>query len=497
MRSSRRFLSLAGLLVAAAPLSAQQSWVQNPANGKWYGLTPALDWPAADAQARAWGGQLATVRSAGENQWIYEQFCQDSVGGVWLGLNDRAVNGVFVWSSGETSTFQAWDEANQHNTALEESCVHLQGAHHEERFRGRWNDLPPGGGWLGGLPGVVEFADNPDTDADGLIDVEEARYGAVVGKADTDGDGLTDGEEVHFFPNYDAIWEIGWRDSAQFDSVLPGPAMWSTQGKLMGFYPALVEGAPLHLDPANPDTDGDGLTDGQECGRQADGSPSVEPFANLTNPRIADSDFDGLLDGEEDRNGNGVQDEGETSATLADSDGDGLPDGLERAHRDWDRDPASQTDPNLADSDGGGLPDGVEDTNGDGAVQLGETDPLDPNDDRVHAHLRPNATGLHLCVHGLRRGAELRVLACPPGQVDEAARAASGNPLETGLGVALELTGTPILVWQGLAHGESLHLDLRGIAPGEALEVQIVEVFANGPTRSSPALRHSPTAARR
>jgi hypothetical protein len=63
-------------------------------------------------------------------------------------------------------------------------------------------------------------------------------------------------------------------------------------------------------DPDNPDTDNDGLNDGQE----------VNQFG--TNPKQQDSDGDTLLDGEE------VNEHG-TSPTNPDTDGDGVTDGVE------------------------------------------------------------------------------------------------------------------------------------------------------------------------
>jgi MYXO-CTERM domain-containing protein len=91
-----------------------------------------------------------------------------------------------------------------------------------------------------------------------------------------------------------------------------------------------------------------------------------------------DPDGDGLGDDEEDLNGNGVVDEGETDPNEADTDGDGLDDGLERrAER--------PTDPTRADTDGDGLPDGIEDTNANGRTDEGETDPTlaDTDGDRL------------------------------------------------------------------------------------------------------------------
>lgn len=71
----------------------------------------------------------------------------------------------------------------------------------------------------------------------------------------------------------------------------------------------------LGTDPNNPDTDGDGIWDG------------VEVFIGKYNPLSADTDEDGLPDGLEDKNRNGRQDAGETSARNPDTDRDGLCDG--------------------------------------------------------------------------------------------------------------------------------------------------------------------------
>ena len=125
----------------------------------------------------------------------------------------------------------------------------------------------------------------------------------------------------------------------------------------------------MGTDPNNPDSDGDGLTDGDEV--------------NLyhTNPLKADSDGDGLKDGDEvkryktdpnkaDTDGDGLKDGEEvlkytTDPLKADTDGDGLKDGEEvNQHK---------TDPLKADTDGGSVNDGTEVAN--------HTNPLDPGDD--------------------------------------------------------------------------------------------------------------------
>ncbi len=117
-----------------------------------------------------------------------------------------------------------------------------------------------------------------------------------------------------------------------------------------------------------------------------------------------DSDMDGVPDENEDKNGNGVVDDGETDPQNPDTDGDGYCDGdavvvgvCEQGGEDLDgdgevdpgeSDPLDPCDPDdntpacLAyDGDGDGVPDVNEDKNGNGVVDDGETDPNNPDTD--------------------------------------------------------------------------------------------------------------------
>jgi hypothetical protein len=97
-----------------------------------------------------------------------------------------------------------------------------------------------------------------------------------------------------------------------------------------------VQEARVGTDPANPDTDDDGLGDGDE-------------LINIgTNPLVMDTDDDLLYDG-----GEIVYD---TDPLNPDTDGDGIGDGAEVY--------IYETDPADADTDGDGTPDGVEINNG-------------------------------------------------------------------------------------------------------------------------------------
>ncbi|MDF7825018.1 SUMF1/EgtB/PvdO family nonheme iron enzyme [Pontiellaceae bacterium B12227] len=120
------------------------------------------------------------------------------------------------------------------------------------------------------LSNVDEFGlgtnpDNPDSDADGLMDgVEVNTYGTDPLDADSDDDGLSDGAEVN-------THGTGPLDSDSDDDGLSDGAEVNTHG----------------TDPLDADSDDDGLSDGEE----------IETYS--TNPLNADTDGDSFGDGQE------------------------------------------------------------------------------------------------------------------------------------------------------------------------------------------------------
>ena len=106
------------------------------------------------------------------------------------------------------------------------------------------------------------------------------------------------------------------------------------------------------------------------CGNAADGLGSTGDFIECPTFTITpvagplDSDMDGLSNLEEMMIG--------TNPNDPDTDGDGLLDGQEVN--------TTLTNPLEADTDGDGCDDGDEDLNGDGILDPGETDPLNPGD---------------------------------------------------------------------------------------------------------------------
>ena len=157
----------------------------------------------------------------------------------------------------------------------------------------------------------------------------------------------------------------------------------------------LSDGQEVHefrTDPLNADSDGDGLSDAAEINRfktdpnKADSDEDglmdgAEVYDYNTDPMLADTDYDGLNDSEEvteyrtnplkqDSDGDGLSDKEEIRAYMTnpletDSDGDGLSDG--------DEVKKYKTNPNMKDSDRGSVDDGKEVARG--------TDPMNADDD--------------------------------------------------------------------------------------------------------------------
>jgi len=243
--------------------------------------------------------------------------------------------------------------------------------------------------------------DSDDDDGDGLIDEDPNGW-------DTDGDGMPDGWEAangldptsnsnqdgtYGDPDGDGLPNIyeyvnpawGTRNGSTFPPTQyfrPGPinmtATESPCNPMLSLGPggcqiftAEVDGI-TQTDPQNNDTDGDELNDSFEAlvlltdptapDTDSDGiSDGVEFNGSYgfpeqgSNPRDNNTDGDWLDDGEEDLNGNGVVDEGETDPTRIDDDGDFDGDGLQN----WEEN-MSCTFWNVSDSDGGGINDGDE-----------------------------------------------------------------------------------------------------------------------------------------
>ena len=233
---------------------------------------------------------------------------------------------------------------------------------------------------------IDEDVNGWDTDGDGIPDGWEVAYGLDPTSnsnmdgtfGDPDGDGL-----INLYEYVNPAWNT--RNGSTFPPTQyfrPGPINMtfttSPCNPVLDLGPggceiftAEVDGI-TQTDPQNNDTDGDGLndsyealillTDPTEVDTDGDGIPDGIEVNGLygfpeqpSDPRDNNTDDDHLDDGEEDINGNGIVDEGETDPTRIEDEGDVDNDGLQN----WEEN-LTCTFWNVSDSDGGGINDGDE-----------------------------------------------------------------------------------------------------------------------------------------
>ena len=269
--------------------------------------------------------------------------------------------------------------------------------------------------------------DNEDDDMDGLSNGLEEEIGTDPNDADSDDDGAIDGNgEANPTEDSDGDGTINALDSdSDNDGLFDGTELGfdcdnpATDAAAMSCTADGDSGA-TKTSPIDPDTDDGGVTDGSEdvnlngvvdagetdptLGNGADdGDNDDDDMDGLSNgleeeigtdPQDADSDDDGAIDGSEANPADDSDGDGNINALDPDSDNDGLFDGTELG-RDCshpatdedannciaDEDPGTQTSPIDADTDDGGVSDGDEDTNHNGQIDDGETDPNDGSDD--------------------------------------------------------------------------------------------------------------------
>ncbi|WP_437689771.1 DUF3344 domain-containing protein [Sorangium sp. So ce176] len=265
-----------------------------------------------------------------------------------------------------------------------------------------------------------------DTDGDGLSDDLEETIGSDPLDADSDDDGVLDGQEPNPADDTDGdglinVLDVDSDNDGLFDGTELGlPCDNAATDVTAGHCRADADGGATKTSPIDPDTDDGGVPDGQEDSNldgaidagetdPNNGEDDVPPVDTDgdglsddleetigTDPNDADSDDDGVLDGHEPNFSDDHDGDGLINALDPDSDGDGLFDGTElglpcdNAATDAaaetciaDADPTTTTHPLDPDTDDGGVPDGAEDANHNGAIDEGETDPNNGDDDAV------------------------------------------------------------------------------------------------------------------
>jgi hypothetical protein len=205
-----------------------------------------------------------------------------------------------------------------------------------------------------GNPGYGTVDEGCDNDGDGLTNSDETNiYHTDPAKADTDGDGLGDYLEVITVPCFNELAADTDGDGLcdGNTTVMNGSTVVCVAGEDMDLNGVVNPG---ETNPCSADTDSDLIND------------YIEAKLSCSSPTNPDSDTDGLCDGNttvmngptvvcvagEDKNLNGDVDPGETDPCSPDSDSDTLSDGAEVK--------TYGTDPLKSDTDGDGVSDPIE-----------------------------------------------------------------------------------------------------------------------------------------
>ncbi|MDJ1174874.1 SBBP repeat-containing protein [Roseofilum capinflatum] len=223
----------------ATPVPSEPTIYTNPVTGSQYFLTTSDTWLGAQEQAQAAGGNLVSINSASENQWLFDTF-----GGNmhWLGYTDSPIYGAqegeFQWVNGDSSTYNNWFYLSPNNVPLTRDGKDLlEGedfAHNNFRFPdpnsptgftefGKWNDLPAD---YWNLAGIVEIPGTPEpipdnawirqlgtegSDRTSGVTVDDFGNVYVVGTTDGNLDGENAGQEDAFVAKYDVDGNLLWK----------------------------------------------------------------------------------------------------------------------------------------------------------------------------------------------------------------------------------------------------------------------------------------------
>jgi hypothetical protein len=129
--------ALAGLI----PVSAEAATIDSDTfMGHTYYLLDEKPWLAQEAEAIALGGHLVTINDAAENTWVWDRFGPVRAG-LFFGFNDYAVEGDWVWASGEAVTFINWRGGEPNDANGNEDFGELGTGDY------MWNDVTPQHTW--------------------------------------------------------------------------------------------------------------------------------------------------------------------------------------------------------------------------------------------------------------------------------------------------------------------------------------------------------------
>ncbi len=94
----------------------------------------------AQAFAQNLGANLISIQSAAENACILSDLVRlNQTGVIWIGFNDEAVEGTFVWYDQSPVIYTNWASGEPNNSGGNEDCTQIYPSGGQP---GTWNDLP-------------------------------------------------------------------------------------------------------------------------------------------------------------------------------------------------------------------------------------------------------------------------------------------------------------------------------------------------------------------
>jgi hypothetical protein len=132
----RSLVLVVGLLVAGSASAAIFWDSAEGGNNHYYQLVVnSADWNTANANAQesvydSMSGHLATITSAEENDWVYDNVVGDYMStnkneenSIWLGATDEDTEGTWAWVTGEAWEYTNWDAPTEPNGATGENYL--------------------------------------------------------------------------------------------------------------------------------------------------------------------------------------------------------------------------------------------------------------------------------------------------------------------------------------------------------------------------------------
>lgn len=121
-----------GTASCGAPANCQDAYY----NGKTYRYcSSGQTWGNAQAQCQGMGMNLASINSNDENNFVGGTASSIAQGSWWIGFNDNAAEGNFVWSDGSPVTYSRWNPGEPNNSGNAEDCAEIYTGSNV------WNDL--------------------------------------------------------------------------------------------------------------------------------------------------------------------------------------------------------------------------------------------------------------------------------------------------------------------------------------------------------------------